>query len=604
MQQAGRSPFQLDLPIKPPFKKMVQAPIEKVFCLSTFDSMYSQIRGDIDFLQNVLDLLGVSVDVAEKDLENIPEKGAAVVVANHPYGGIEGVILLHVLRQVRPDVKVLANHLLGQIPEMREYIIEVDPFEGKGSAQKNIQGLKRALRWIRQGGLLVIFPAGEVSSIQLHKAVVTDPKWSSTAGRIIRIAKAPVIPAHFPGHNGPLFHMLGLIHPILRTMLLPREFLNKQKKSIELRFGKPVSARKISSARDDDSLTSLLRLRTYLLEKRRHLSQLAASKPLPATLQNPKPIGEAFSPEALEREIESLDSRNVLVEQGEYRVVCFEGRELPSVLLELGRLREVSFREVGEGTGEPRDLDSFDEYYQHLVLWNVKSKEIVGAYRIGCADRIAESRGLRGLYTSTLFKFSKDFLSQLGPSLELGRAFVSSAYRKSYNPLMLLWKGIAAFVYREGRYRVLFGPVSISNDYQPFSRKMIMKVLKAHHSTQKCLTKAARPLSPPRIRSRVPGGFKMGSVAALCPSVDDLNTAISDIESDGKGIPVLLRQYLKLGGTVLTFNLDRDFGDAIDGLMVVDLAKTPQKTLSRYMGKAKAEEFYQRHRQGIREQGA
>lgn len=593
--QALATPFDLNLPLKRPLRAMIQPPLEKILCLPTLKSLYSEISGreDSDFLTDVLNLLSIRVDVPEADLSNIPAKGPAVVVANHPFGAIEGVILLQALRRVRPDVKVMANSMLNLVPELREHLIAVDPFGRKDSAKKNITPLKEAIRWARNGGLLAVFPAGEVSSLQLSKRTVTDPAWSPTVGRIIRITKAPVVPVYFDGHNGPLFQLLGMIHPRLRTAMLPREMLNKKKRSVRVDIGRVVPAQKIARFENDGNLTDYLRLRTYLLKHKRQQA-LAATAP-PASLAGAVPVAPSCGADLLAAEIESQPAENVLLEQGPHMVVCAQGRALPAVLPEIGRLRELSFREVGEGTGMARDLDRFDDDYHHLVLWHKEDRKIVGAYRIGQADAIVDAKGVSGLYTSTLFKFDQRFLDTLGPCLEMGRAFIAKEYRKSYNPLLLLWKGIAQFVYRHKRYRTLFGPVSISNDYQPLSRHLMMQFLKGQMAGVEPLARSVRPLTPPRMKAKLPGGFKPGHIAALCPDIEDLGTALSDIESDGKGVPVLLRQYLKLGGRVLTFNLDRDFGDAIDGLIVVDLAQTPEKTLGRFMGKAEAADFRDYH---------
>lgn len=598
MQQAQTlaSPFDLNLPLHRPFKAMVEPSLEKLLGLPTMKTLYSQISGraDSDFLSDVLDLLRIEVDVPWADLANIPATGPVVVVANHPFGAIEGVILLHALRRVRPDVKVMANSMLCLIPELREHVIAVDPFGRKDSAKKNIAPLKEAIRWARNGGLLAVFPAGEVSSLQLRKRTVTDPQWSPSVGRIIRIAKAPVVPVYFDGNNGPLFHLLGMIHPRLRTMMLPREMLNKQRRTVRLDIGRIVPAQKIQHFVDDENLTDYLRLRTYMLQHKR--GQAATPAATPASLVGATPVAPSCGADLLAQEIESQPAENVLLEQGEHLIICALGRHLPTVLPEIGRLRELSFREVGEGTGQARDLDRFDDDYHHLVLWHKIDRKIVGAYRLGCVDRLVHARGIDGLYTSTLFKYDQKFLDSLGPCLEMGRAFITREYRKGYSPLLLLWKGISRFIYLHKRYRTLFGPVSISNDYQPLSRHLMMHFLKGSQDEAMDLGKGVRPLTPPkRSKSRLPGGFKPGSLAAICPDIEDLGTAVSDIESDGKGIPVLLRQYLKLGGQVLTFNLDRDFGDAIDGLIVVDLTKTPEKALARYMGKEETADFRAHH---------
>lgn len=597
MQHAhAQEPFALDLPLKKPLKAMVTKPLEKVLCLPTLNSMYSRIGGrDSDsFLEDVLGLLGVSVDVPEADLANIPAEGPAIVVANHPFGAIEGVVLLHALRRVRPDVKVMANSLLNMVPEMRRHLIAVDPFGSREAVKKNIIPLKEAIRWARNGGLLAVFPAGEVSSFQLRKRAVTDPEWSPTVGRIIRIAKAPAVPVYFDGANGPMFHLMGLIHPRLRTMMLPRELLNKKRRTVRVSVGRPVNTKKIAQFKDDEHLTNYLRMRSYVLGKRAkaEATKPAAALPEAAALE---PVAPSCGPDILAQEIESQPDHNVLLDHGDYRVICSQGRYLPAVMPEIGRLREIAFREVGEGTGKPRDIDRYDDYYHHLVLWHKTNREIVGAYRLGRSDVITDGFGPEGLYTNSLFEFDRRFLDRVNPALELGRAFVIAKYRKSYNPLLLLWKGIAAFVHREKKYKLLFGPVSISNDYTPYSKLLMMRFLKAHHTPGNNLAKLIRPKTPPKIKTKRPGGMAFKTINTVCPDIDSIDSAIGDIEHDNKGIPVLLKQYLKLGGQILTFNLDPDFGDAIDGLMLVDLAKTPRKTLERFMGKQEANMFLATH---------
>lgn len=610
MQHAqAQPPFVLDLPLNRPLRAMVGKPLEKMLCLPTLNSLYARIGGREaeGFPGRVLDLLGVAVDAPEADLARIPATGPAVVVANHPFGAIEGVVLLQALLRVRPDVKIMANSLLALVPELRGHLITVDPFGSRNAARRNIAPLKEAIRWARGGGLLAVFPAGEVSSLQLRKRAVTDPDWSPTVGRIIRISGAPAVPVYFDGANGPLFHLMGLIHPRLRTVMLPRELLNKRSRTVRLGVGRPVPAQKIARFASDEQLTQYLRLRTYVLGQRCRRDQgpagvLRALAPRPAApraLPAPAmtPVAPPCDRAALAREIAAQPAPNVLLEQGDYVIVCAQGRYLPTVLPELGRLREIAFREVGEGTGRARDIDRYDDYYHHLVLWNRAAQEIVGAYRLGRADIIAGGYGPAGLYTHSLFDYDQRFLERISPALELGRAFVTAEYRKSYNPLLLLWKGIAAFVSRERRYRLLFGPVSISNDYHPCSKLLMMRFLRANHAPEGGLHKLIRPRTPPRLRARRPGGLGFATINTVCPDIEDLASAISDIEADGKGIPVLLRQYLKLGGTVLTFNRDPDFGDAIDGLMLVDLAHTPPKTLERFMGRDEAAMFLAAHGQ-------
>ncbi|HPE37258.1 MAG TPA: GNAT family N-acetyltransferase, partial [Spirochaetales bacterium] len=333
-----------------------------------------------------------------------------------------------------------------------------------------------------------------------------------------------------------------------------------------------------------------LRLRTYILRNR--FTQGSAS---PVFAVPALPAGAAKAPDLLRAEIESLPPRSILADNGQFLVASAPGRDIPHLLAEIGRLREESFREVGEGTGKELDLDEFDPDYDHLILWHKEHAEIAGAYRIGRVDELLARRGPAGLYTATLFKYKTAFLSRIAPALELGRAFVRRDYRKSYAPLLMLWKGIGAYVAREPRYRFLFGPVSISSTYHPFSRALMMRFLKSRFGGND-LTFAIKPKNPPRpARTPRPGGLGLGDVSGLCQDVEDLSGLVAEIEPDGKGVPVLLRQYLKLGGHILTFNLDHDFGDAIDGLMLIDLTRTPPRTLAKYMGVEEARAFLAQH---------
>jgi putative hemolysin len=268
--------------------------------------------------------------------------------------------------------------------------------------------------------------------------------------------------------------------------------------------------------------------------------------------------------------------------------------ESPGLIREIGRQREICFRAVGEGTGRELDLDEFDNHYDHLILWHDANREVAGAYRIGRTDRILADQGPKGLYTNTLFRFSRTFLDSVNPGLELGRAFVAGPYQKSYAPLLTLWKGIGAYVAAAPRYAALFGPVSITNDYNPFSRQIMVGFLKAHNwlSTRRRLI---RPKAPFRSGRGHIGGLPIKSVSRMCASIEDVSSVIAEMETDGKGVPVLLRQYLKLGGKLVGFNVDHDFAGALDGLMLVDLTRTDAKILERYMGKEAAAGFLAHH---------
>jgi putative hemolysin len=288
-------------------------------------------------------------------------------------------------------------------------------------------------------------------------------------------------------------------------------------------------------------------------------------------------------PGFLEREIAALDQSALLIEQGDHAVYIGEANQMPNVVREIGRLRELTFRNSGEGTAAAIDLDPFDSYYLHLFIWNRPHREIVGAYRLGQSDRILRAVGKRGLYTGRLFSYGWRFLQRISPALELGRSFVRVEYQKSYTPLLLLWRGIGAYLCRNPEYRFLFGPVSISNHYHPGSRQLMVSFLKQYCRAPD-LARLVRARSP--FRAHPLHGWEDEGASTFSWDIEALSGMIADIETDRKGVPILLKHYLKLGGKLVSFNVDPAFSDALDGLIVVDLLKSDTRLLARYFGQA------------------
>ena len=477
--------------------------------------------------------------------------------------------------------------------------IFVDPFGGQDSVKTNQKGIRDCIQCLRQGGMLVVFPAGEVAHLDFKQRQITDPPWSEMIARLARIGRASVLPMYFRGSNSALFHILGTIHPRFRTAMLPHEFLNKQRTSIELRVGNLIPLKKLQSFVDDSSLIRYLRRRTYLLEGRG-----IADKPskLPFLRKRThktalQPVIAAIAPDVLAAEVNSLAQDHFVGDWGDLTAVLARSQEVPNCLREIGRLRELTFRETGEGTGKSIDLDEFDSHYLHLFIWNKETREIVGAYRLGPSDEILNRFGKKGLYTNTLFAYKRAFLDRIGPALEMGRSFVRAEYQKNYAPLLLLWKGIGQFVVRNPQYKVLFGPVSISNEYNAASRQLIVKFLETYSQSED-LAKLVRARSPFRTRPlRVLEHLDDDLSGAAVWDIEELSALIADIETDQKGVPILLKQYLKLGGKLVAFNVDSHFADALDGLIVVDLTQTDARVLDRYMGKDGAAAFLGYHHQ-------
>lgn len=552
-------------------KGKVLSGLERVLGLRSLERLYARLIADApgasgrQFVDGLLAALDVEMDLDRGELARIPSSGPAIVVANHPHGGVDGLLLASAMLSVRSDVKIMANALVGRVAPLRGLLIAVDPLQGPGQVTRNASGLRESRRWLRDGGALLVFPAGEVSHLVLRRRTVADPVWSPAVAWLARRSGAPVVPAWIQGANRALFQMAGLVHPRLRTALLPRELLNKKGRRFRVRLGDPVPSAAFWGPGGDIEGVAMLRNR---------VNSLAAPT-------GPEPIAPGWDAGRLAAEVEALPPRQLLLERGQQRVYYARAAQIPRLLHEIGRLREVTFRAVGEGTLRSIDLDGHDSDYVHLFSWDAGRGALVGAYRIGETDRILERRGLAGLYTSTLFEYDPRLFELLGPALELGRSFVRLEYQRAYQSLLMLWQGIGAFVARRSRYPVLFGAVSVSADYLETSRHAIVSYLKRHHQCPRLssLVKPRHPFAP-----TVPLPEPLARPIEEGCGVGELSALIAAQEPDRKGLPVLVRKYLGLGARLLAVQVDPAFSDSLDALMVVDLRQSDPRLLARYLG--------------------
>jgi len=544
------------------------------------------------WLRALLAEMKVKLEVQPADLERIPVKGPLVAVANHPFGVLDGAALAVLLSRVRADVKILTNSLLKDIPQLHSHCIFVDPFHTPSSVDKNVKPLKEAMEWVRGGGALAVFPSGEVSAWNVREGQITDPTWSTVAARLVRKTGATALPVFFCGRNSGTFQLLGLINPRLRTLFLLGEFLQQREKNVQIRIGKAIPSELIASLDNDEEATEYLRLRTYLLSYRGKKPISIPTKVRAALPRKPQePIAAEVPSRFVIADIAALPAERLLVENPEFAVYAARASELPHALDELGRLREITFRAAGEGTGRSADIDQFDSYYWHLLLWNKEKQELAGAYRAGETDAIIRAHGIKGLYTNTVFKYDARLFLKIGSALELGRSFVRPEYQRQYAPLLLLWKGIARFVAAHPEAPVLFGAVSISNEYNSLSRELIVRYFEQREDGEFAdLIQARTPFRTPKLRR-----WDCGALCSLLRDLEELAEPISDVEEDGKGLPILLKQYAKVGGKLVGFNLDRKFSDVVDGLVIVDLRQTDPSVLERYMGKDGYESFRRFH---------
>jgi putative hemolysin len=570
--------------------------LERFLMLGQLEDTFRSALGvarDEDPFGALLAELCVQYRVDSEDLARIPATGPLAIVANHPFGMLEAAVLAQVLTRARSDVKFMANSMLAAIPALRDRFIFVNPFGGRSATVENRAPMRRCVEWLLGGGALAVFPAGEVARLDLSRRAAVDPPWNPTIARLMRIAGCPVLPVYFQGANSLSFHLLSAMHPRLATAALARELLNKRGKTVEFHIGRPVSAKTLEHLSDDGAAIAFLRSRTEVLAGR-SLRRRPRAFPIPLVV--PKRAAEAIAcetpPLLVRGEVRALEAQQKLCEMNGLSAYIAPAERIPNTLREIGRLREIAFRAAGEGAGRALDLDVFDDRYLHLFLWNEEKEEIAGAYRLCATLDVLPRYGVRGLYTSTLFRYRPEFFRRIGPAIELGRSFVRPEYQKQFAPLLLLWKGIGHYVASRPDCPVLFGAVSVSNDYNQVSRDLLVSFLRRHTDT--ALAQLVRPRRPfhPAASSR----WHAHVLSQLVEDLEDLTDPIADLEPDGKGVPILIRQYMKLGGRMLGFNVDASFGNALDGLILVDLRRAPLAALSRYMPRGEAVRFLERHR--------
>ena len=503
--------------------------------------------------------------VDETNLKNVPEKGSCVFICNHPTGIIDGVVLIDLISRIRPDVKFLGNFLLGRMDVLNKFFIEVDPFDAKNS--QNFKGIKEALQYIKDGNCLAIFPAGEVSTV--HGFRIQDKKWPNSMMKFIRKVNVPIIPMFMSGNNSFSFHFFGFFHPILRTMQLVRQLNRKDNTTVKVAIGAPILPIRTASLSEKE-YADFVRMNVDILRK-----TLTKKTDTPKTTNIVSaPIAPSNNKELIVNEINRIAETHTLFRQGPFTLLFAHPSELKYVMEEIGRLREITFREVGEGTNKELDIDKYDTYYHQLFIWDHEQETIVGAYRIGIGEEIITRYGRKGFYTDYMFQFEKPLNSILHKSVELGRSFIIKPYQGNSITLMLLWKGILQILMQNESCRYLIGPVSISDDYSNISKTLIERYIKKHHFDH-YHSKFVTPLHP------LPKA-KFGFVKSYLKDVNSLellDKLIIDLENKQRGLPVLVKRYLQLGAKILAFNIDVDFNDSLDGLILLDMKSVPEKTL-------------------------
>ncbi len=506
----------------------------------------------------------------------VPTTGPLIVVANYAFGLLDPLVLGHFLAGKRDDLKILTGDTFGWMPEMEGHLIRVKALGSASAVRANRAAMKQALAHVKAGGGLLVFPSGEVAHYRPGKGVQESP-WSDQLGGLVRCTGADVLPVHFSGRNSLLFQATGLLHKRLRASLITREFLEAKSRRFVMRVGQPIPFAKLKRLPDDETLTMHLRISTLMLGQRDRTSRIAND-----SAESAEPVMQGADKGLMSRDVDRLDAAGkMLAGHGALRAYVAESHEIPHLLHEIGRQREIAFRAAGEGTGSAIDLDRFDRYYLHIFVWDSESMALAGAYRLGRADEILKEFGSRGLYTNTLFKFRKPFLVHLKDAVEMGRSFVAADYQRNMATLPLLWKAVVTWIGQHPKYRKLFGPVSISKDYDSHSQRLMVDYLSAHHGDAE-MDQHVLPRKP--FRSKSGSGLMSDLVSMKLADADECSAVISSLETDGKGFPVLLKHYLRLNGTILSFNVDAEFSNVLDGLVMVDMLKTDPRLPAKLMG--------------------
>ena len=564
-----KSATKLDKVLMPGLANLLME-VMKINDVNKLYSKFQKLEG-MDFVDGILNGLGIKIEIDEKDLKNIPAEGAFIAIANHPYGGVEGLILLKILCMQRPDVKIMANFILKKIPNLAEYFVAVNPFENVKNTS-SISGLKSTLEFLKQGTPIGIFPAGEVSAYNTNTQKVMDKKWSPVVGKIISKAGVPVLPVYFHGNNGLVFNLLGMIHPTLRTARLPYELFNKKGYTIKVRIGKPVGFEEIQTLTTQNRVLPYLRARTYALGSGMEVKKFFNSK-IFSIKKKPEEIIPETSQSLLLDDLKNISDKLVMSEKN-YDVYLSSAASMPNIINEIGRLREITFREVGEGTNNKIDLDEYDLYYSHLFIWDREAQKIVGAYRVGKGDEIFYRYGRKGFYITNLFRVKSGLYPILKNGLELGRSFVRKEYQQKALPLFLLWKGLLMYINKNTQYEYMFGPVSISNNFSKLSKELIIEFIKTN-----CYDYHLAQFTKPKKEFDV--SIKEIDAEELLKNKDtikSLDSLISEIEIDHNKVPVLLRQYIQLNAKIIGFNVDPKFNDSIDGFLVLTIKNIPEET--------------------------
>lgn len=560
----------------------------KVLKISTLNDIYNRNKhlSDLPFLNGILDEFEIKFEIPEEDLKRIPKEGPYITVSNHPLGGIDGILLLKLMLEREPKFKIIANFLLHRIEPMKPYIMPVNPFENHKDAKSSVVGIKETLRHLSDGKPLGMFPAGEVSTYRDGKLVVDKP-WEEGAIKVIRKAQVPVVPIYFHAKNSRLFYFLSKINDTFRTAKLPSELLTQKNRVIKVRIGKPISVAEQNEYETIDAYSEFLRRKTYMLANAFEKGNKLLTPPSLKIPRSPKEIAKPANHDKILEEMAMIKEGDYrLLQSKNYHVYLITADKIPNILHEIGRLREITFRAVGEGTNESLDLDQYDKYYHHMFLWDDEAQMIAGAYRMGLGSQIYAKYGIDGFYLHELFRFEPELYDFMSKSIEMGRAFIINEYQQKPMPLFLLWKGIVHTTLRYPEHKYLIGGVSISNQFSDFSKSLMIEFMKSHYYDP-YIAQYIHPKKEYKVKLKdADKDFVFNETEADLNKFDKI---IDEVEPGNLRLPVLIKKYIKQNARVVAFNVDPLFNNAVDGLMYIRISDIPESTVKPVMEEFQAE---------------
>ncbi len=537
-------------------------------------SNFSQEEG-IEFVDYVLNEFKVEYKVSPEDLGRIPKKTPFIVVSNYPLGGLEIFITIKVFTQIHPDFKIVVNKYFNDIIPLCKHTHNLSGRIKRKMSSKNISLLEDLLQSDEINGGLGIFPASLVRTFQSPVNGGIDRAWDISLIKAIRKSQIAILPVYFNGNKSWLAKLLPNFPNLFNSSRQKfTDFTNKNKGEVIMRIGNLISPEKQSEYNNSHLFRRYLRSRIYALgtgldarKFRLSVTKLHAKKP--------ENIIDAVPSNLLVDEINTIIKQYLLFESGDFQIICAPSLEIPNILREIGRLREITFREVGEGSNKSIDLDDYDLYYQQLIVWDKVNEKIAGAYRVGMGKEILEQFGIEGFYINSLFKIKKTGTHLLSQSIELGRSFIIKEYQRKPMSLFLLWKGILYFLLKHEEYRYLIGPASISNDFSKISKNLIVSFFKDNHYDYD----TARYFKPRKqFRIKKIKNIDQSLFFGAEKDIKDIDKFVLEIENE-QGIPILFKKYIKLNAKVVGFNVDPSFNNCLDGLILLDIFNVPKETL-------------------------